>query len=314
MKKISIAQIGYGYWGQRLYRYFKNDGNFFLKYVYAPSLKKHKGFTNDIDKIWNDKDIKAVVIATPIDTHYSLVKEALLYNKNVLCEKPLALKTKEVLELKKIAERKNLVLLTEFTYTFSKSLKKAKNIIEKGAIGKIESIEMSLKYAGRFLKYDVYWLLASHLLSILDIFVPLEKLKFQKVDLIKHIGRVETGTILFNNKKIAGKLTVSLNYPEKEMRIIIYGAKGTLTYSSMLEPSLRVICYKKTEGVLGDKLIIKDKSYLIDEKNNLKYAVDYFYRVLQNQTEDNIDRAVLVTEILEKLNKKTNSQAWRIKK
>ena len=303
MKKISIAQIGYGYWGQRLYRYFKNDGNFFLKYVYAPSLKKHKGFTNDIDKIWNDKDIKAVVIATPIDTHYSLVKEALLYNKNVLCEKPLALKTKEVLELKKIAERKNLVLLTEFTYTFSKSLKKAKDIIEKGTIGKIESIEMSLKYTGRFLKYNVYWLLASHLLSILDIFAPLEKLKFKKIDFIKNKGRVETGIILFKNKNILGKMIVSLNYPEKEMKAIIYGKKGTLIYSSMTEPSLKFACYKRTEGVLTDKLITKEKSYSIDEKNNLKYAVEYFYKALQNRAESNIRRAILVTKVLENLNK-----------
>ena len=193
MKKIKIAQIGYGYWGQRLYRYFKANKNFFLKYVCALSLKENKEFTSDINKIWEDKDIQAVVVATPIDTHYLLVKKALLCNKSVLCEKPLALKTKEVLELKRIAEQRNLLLLTEFTYTFSKLLKKAKQIIDDGLIGKIESMELSLKYAGRFLKYDVYWLLASHLLSILDIFIPLEKLKFKKVDFIKHKNRTETG-------------------------------------------------------------------------------------------------------------------------
>jgi len=304
MRKIKIAQIGYGYWGQRLYRYFKNDKRFIVKYVCAPSLKEEKEFINDIDKIWNDKKIQAVVIATPIDTHYLLVKKALSCNKNVLCEKPLALKTKEVLELKRIAERKDLILLTEFTYTFSKALKKAKNIIEKGAIGKIESIELSLKYAGRFLKYDVYWLLASHLLSILDIFIPLEKLKFKKVDFIKHKNRTETGIILFKNKNVSGKITVSLNYPEKEMKTIIYGEKGTLIYSSMSEPSLKFACYKKTKGVFGNKLITKEKSYFIDEKNNLKYAVEYFYKVLQKQTEDNIHRAVLVTQALDGLNKK----------
>ncbi|RLC39553.1 MAG: hypothetical protein DRH33_02535 [Candidatus Nealsonbacteria bacterium] len=304
MKKTSIAQIGYGYWGQRLYRYLKSNENFFLKYVCDLSLKENKEFTNDINKIWNDKDILAVVIATPIDTHYSLVKKALLCNKNVLCEKPLALKTKEVLELKRISEQKNLLLLTEFTYTFSKSLEKAKKIVEKGILGKIESMELSLKYAGRFLKYDVYWLLASHLLSILDIFVPLEKLKFRKVDLIKHKGRTETGVILFRNKKISGKMTVSLNYPEKEMKTIIYGEKGTLVYTTLSQPSLEFTCYKKTEGVLGDKLITKEKAYSIDEKNNLKLAVEYFYKALRKQVKSNIDRAVLVTKILENLNKR----------
>jgi predicted dehydrogenase len=303
MKKISIAQIGYGYWGRRLHRYFKNDNRFFLKYVYSRSFKGKNEFINDLDKIWDDKNISAVAIATPIKTHYSLAKKALLCNKNVLCEKPLALKAKEVLELKKIAEKKNLVLLTEFTYTFSKSLERAEKIIKKGTIGRIESVELSLKYAGRFLEYNVYWLLASHLLSILDIFIPLEKLKFKKIDFIKHNNRTETGIILFNNKNLTGKLTVSLNYPEKEMKAIIYGSKGTLVYNSMTSPSLRVICYKKTEGVLGDKLIVKDKSYLIDEKNNLKHAVDYFYKLLNKQGKTNIRRAVLITKILEGLNK-----------
>jgi len=304
MKKIKIAQIGYGYWGQRLYRYLKSNNGFFIKYVYAPSIKEEKEFINDINKIWTDRDIQAVVIATPIDTHYVLIKKALLSNKSVLCEKPLVLKTKEVLELKRIAKQKNLLLLTELTYTFSKSLEKAKKIIDDGFIGKIESMELSLKYAGRFLKYDVYWLLASHLLSILDIFIPLKTLRFNKIDLIKHKNRTETGLILFKNRKISGKITVSLNYPEKEMKVIVYGQKGTLIYSSMLEPSLKFSCYKRTEGILGDKLITKEKSYFIDEKNNLKLAVEYFYKALRKRVKSNIDRAFLLTNVLENLNKK----------
>jgi len=302
MKKINIAQIGYGYWGKRLYRYFKNDNKFFVKYVFAFNVKNNKEFITDINKIWQDKSIEAVVIASPINTHYFLTKKTLLSGKNVLCEKPLALKVKEVLELKKIAQKRDLLILTEFTYTFSVSLKKAEEIIKKGIIGKVESIELSLKYAGRFLEYNVYWLLGSHLLSILDIFVSLKSLKFKKIDFIKHNKRVETGMILFSGKNIKGKMTVSLNYPEKEMKAIIYGQKGTLIYSSMEKPSLRLICYKKREGILGDKLITKQKNYDIDEKNNLKFAVEYFYKMLKGKAESNINKAVQVTKILKKIN------------
>ncbi len=304
MKKINIAQIGYGYWGKRLYRYLKSHKGFNLKYVCAFNIKEEKEFIKDINKIWNDKTIKAIVVATPIETHYLFTKKALLCNKSVLCEKPLVLRKKEAIELKKIAEKRNLLLLTEFTYTFSKSLEKAKKFIDSDELGKIDAIEMSLKYAGRFLKYNVYWLLASHLLSILDVFISLKNLNFKKVDFIKHKKRTETGMILFQNKNASGKITVSLNYPEKEMKVIIYGQKGTLVYSSMIKPSLKFICYEKTEGILGDKLITKEKSYFIDEKNNLEHAVEYFYKALRKQAKSNIDRAVLVTEILEKLNKK----------
>jgi predicted dehydrogenase len=299
MKKINVALIGYGYWGQRLYRYLKAHPGLNLKYVCALSLKEEGEFINDIDKIWRDDDVRAVIIATPIDTHYQIAKKALLAHKHVLCEKPLVLRSKQALELKEIAEERRLLILTEFTYTFSKSLGKAKKIIEGGEIGEINSIELSLKYAGRFLKYDVYWLLGSHLLSILDNFVPLRSLKFSKFDLIKNKDRVETGSILFKNGKISGKMTVSLNYPDKDMKVIIYGRKGTLVYSTMSEPSLKYFCYKKTEGVLGEKLIIKERSYFIDEKNNLKLAVQYLYDALTGRASGNIERAIMVTKILE---------------
>ena len=104
MKKINIALIGYGYWGKRLCRYLKEEKGFNLKYV----------CTRNNDKIWADESIEAVVIATPIDTHYKIAKMALLMNKHVLCEKPLSLKVEEVLELKKIAEQKNLLLLVPY--------------------------------------------------------------------------------------------------------------------------------------------------------------------------------------------------------
>jgi predicted dehydrogenase len=299
MKKINIAQIGYGYWGKKLYRYLSADKKLFLKYVCDFSLQNNGKFINNLNIILEDKNIKAVVIATPIDTHYELVKKVLLSGKSVLSEKPLVLKLKEALELEKIADKKKLLLLTEFTYTFSKAVEKAKKIIDSGAIGKIESMELSLKYAGRFLKQNVYWLLAPHLLSILDVFVPLESLNFKKIDFIKHENRTETGLILFRNKEVSGKITVSLNSPDKEMRVIIYGQKGTLVYSSMAEPALKFTCYKKTESVPGDKLITKEKSFFINEKNNLKLAVDYFYKALNKQVKSNIDRAILITKILE---------------
>ncbi|KPJ55307.1 hypothetical protein AMJ47_00305 [Parcubacteria bacterium DG_72] len=301
--KINIAQIGYGYWGKRLASYFKKDKNLFLKYICALNVENNKEFTRDINKIWQDKSIEAVVVATPIDTHYSIVKKALRSNKNVLCEKPLARKTKQVLELKRIAQKKKLLLLTEFTYTFSKSIQRAKQIIDSNTIGEIKSIELSLKYLGRFLKYDSYWLFGSHLLSILDVFVPLQTLTFKKIDLLKDKKRTETGLILFKNKKITGKAVVSSNYPEKEMKLIIYGEKGTLIYSSMQKPSLSYSCYKKTKGILGDKLITKKKTYNINEKDNLQHAVDYFKKCLKKQAKSNIDRAVLITKILENTSK-----------
>ncbi len=282
---INVALIGYGYWGSKLLRYLRTDKHF--KVVHVCNSK------TDLSKVW--PDVEAVVVATPIDTHYRVVKQALLQGKHVLSEKPLALKTKECLELKRLAKEKGLVLAVEYTWTFSKGLQKA----QKTDIGVIKAIEMEIKHLGRFLKWDVYWLLASHMLSILDMFVPLKTLKFKKVDLLKDRGMAETGMILFQNKSVKGRISISTNYPEKETKVIIYGTKGTIIYEPQAKKSLRIGWYKKTEGLLGKDLLTKVKAYSYDETNNLKHAVEYFYQVLKSRAKTNIDRAIEITRILE---------------
>lgn len=299
---VNVALIGYGYWGSKLYRYLKENQNFNLKYVSALSKKDCPEFTKDLNIIWKDKSVKAVVIATPVDTHYSIVKEALLHHKHVLSEKPLALKTRECLELKRLSKKLNLLLLTEYTWTFSKGLKKAQQI----DIGPIKAIEMDIKHLGRFLKWDVYWLLASHLLSVLDMFVPLETLTFEKIDLLKDRGLAETGMILFKNGHVRGRINISLNYPGKETKVVIYGTEGTIIYDPLSNQPLRIGWYKKKEGLLAKDLLTKTKIYSYDEMDNLRYAVEYFYQALKGKAKTNIDQAVEITKILESWKKITS--------
>ncbi|MBA4320977.1 MAG: oxidoreductase, partial [Flavobacterium sp.] len=107
---INIAIVGVGYWGKNLARVFNEIGTLksvcdlneknlnAIKQSY-PKLKLTKNF----QEILKEKDIKGVVIATPAATHYKLAKEALMYGKNVLVEKPLALNLKDGEELVKLA-------------------------------------------------------------------------------------------------------------------------------------------------------------------------------------------------------------------
>jgi predicted dehydrogenase len=288
---IKTALIGHGYWGSMLLRYLKADKRFSVKHICDSKT--------NLAQVW--PKVEAVVVATPIETHYQVVKKALLQKKHVFSEKPLALKTKECLELKKIAKENQVVLAVEYTQTFSRALKKAQTI----DVGAIKAIEMSVKHLGRFLNHDVYWLLASHCLSILDMFVPLEKLQFQRQDFLIDRGLAETGQILFSNKQIKGSISLSLNFPGKEYQVIIYGARGTIIFDTMAESSLKAVWYKKTPMALPPGLTIKEKSWKIDEKNNLKYAVDYFYKVLKGREKTNLERAIKVTEVLEKLSTKS---------
>lgn len=290
-REIGIALLGHGYWGSKLRKYVEENENFDMKYVCDSR--------SNLDEVWGDPDVEAVVVATPMETHYQIVKSALLHGKDVLSEKPLATKSKECYELKDIAENKNLRLLTEYTWTFSKGLNKAKQ--EVGKIGEIRSMELTHRHLGRFGRYDVYWLLASHMLSILDMFTPLTELEFHRTDLVVDEGRVETGIINFKNDGVKGYITISLNYPSKETKVIIYGTKGTIIYNPLSLPTLSIVEYERPEWIVATKIAQKCLDYDFDESNNLRYAIDYFRKVLIGEAESNIERACKITEILEKL-------------
>jgi predicted dehydrogenase len=289
-KMINCALIGVGYWGSILKKYLEKDNRFSLKYACNSKF--------DLRKIWNDKTIDAVVVATPIDTHYTLVKSALLAGKHVLSEKPLALKAEQCLDLKHIAEKNGLVLQTEYVYTFSEALKKAKQILQSGELGKVLALELSVKHLGRFGSFDVYWLLASHMLSVLDMFCPLSQLSFSFVDLVKN----ETGMIIFDGP-VKGTICVSLNYPWKQAEVLIYCENGTLRYNPGVQPTLSTISYSKPKWTVSAKIPKTKQTYPFDEGHNIRLALSSFHDCIVGKEKPNTDLAVEITRIIEKRTK-----------
>lgn len=283
---VNVALIGIGYWGSRLKRYIEESPFLDLRYVCNS--------TSDLDEVWHDEGVDAIVEATSNDARYSIVKAALLHNKNVLAEKPLALRTEECEELKQIALDRNLLLLVDYAWTFSKSLKKAQEIIGGGEIGKVLGFEMAVRHLGRF-GVDVYWALGSHMLSILDMFMPIENYHFEGTDLVTHGGEVETGVISFG----LGQIVVSHNYPGKEMRVMIYGEDGTIIFDPTSLPSLRLEKYKRVRWTRAPKLPREHKEFYDDETNNLRYVMEHFASL--DKVKSNVDRAIAITRILEGL-------------
>lgn len=292
---IKVALIGRGYWGSKLEKYIKKNSQMYLAAVCDSK--------SDLDKeIYTNPEIEAVFVATPDQTHYRIVKNILINKKHVMCEKPLALTKKECLELEILALKQNVALCIDYTHTFSKSLNLAQKLIKTGTLGKIQGMEMHMKQLGPFERKNVYWLLASHMLAVMDMFVPLKKLKFYKKDILLHRGKVETGIIYFNSRFLNGEIFVSLNYPRKERGVIIYGDKGTIIYNPLLVESLQLITYKRMFGVLLQSSVTH-KFFKFDDQRNLKYAVEYFYNTVKKKSKSNVKRAVSVTKILEGLEK-----------
>ena len=105
---VRIAQVGVGYWGPNLLRNLNSNYDFTVKAIVDPSKerqefvkKTYPGIyvTDELDSVINDPDIDAVVIATPVASHYDLTIQALNNGKHVLVEKPMATKTDQIREI-----------------------------------------------------------------------------------------------------------------------------------------------------------------------------------------------------------------------
>jgi predicted dehydrogenase len=113
-------------------------------------------------------DVEAVLIATPISTHYDLAMRALLAGKHAFVEKPLADNSQKARDLTAMAQSMGRTLMAGHTFVYSPPVVKIKELIDSGALGKIHYLSFSRVNLGLYSKdVDVVWDLAVHDVSIL---------------------------------------------------------------------------------------------------------------------------------------------------
>ena len=118
--------------------------------------------TYDVGDIFRDESIKAVVISTPIHTHFNLARQALVNGKHVFVEKPLVTSVQEVAELYDLARSKDLALTTGYIFLHNPVMREIQKIIDEDPV---ISLQMIWEKYGTFGE-SIYWNLISHELSI----------------------------------------------------------------------------------------------------------------------------------------------------
>ena len=175
---LVIAQLGCGYWGPNLLRNFSALPNCSVKYVVDSSAERRafveRNFPNtaaieSCNGVLNDPEVKAVVIATPAETHFRLAKLALRAGKHAFVEKPLATKTSEVDQLGECAAERNLVLMAGHTFIYNSAVRYVKELIDAGELGEIRYIYSQRLNLGRIrADIDALWNFAPHDISIIQ--------------------------------------------------------------------------------------------------------------------------------------------------
>ncbi|HYR88195.1 MAG TPA: Gfo/Idh/MocA family oxidoreductase [Terriglobia bacterium] len=174
---VNVGLIGCGYWGPNLIRNFMKVRECRLEAVADQRADRReavlrlnpamRSFTSAEELIESDS-IDAVVIATPISTHYDLAKASLLRGKHVFVEKPLTRTSEQAKELIALAKEYRKVLMVDHTFIYSGAVRKLREIIDSGDLGEIyyyDSVRLNL---GLFQPdVNVLWDLAPHDFSLL---------------------------------------------------------------------------------------------------------------------------------------------------
>jgi predicted dehydrogenase len=256
MKKVKIAIIGAGYWGTNLIRNFYALENCEVKYVCDLEKSKldkvKKNYPTiltitDARKIFNDKEIKAVAIATSTETHFSLAKQALEKGKHVFIEKPMTRTSAQAEELIKIAKKKKLIIQVDHTFLYHGPIIKIKEIIDSGELGNLFYFDSQRINLG-LIQHDinVIWDLAPHDISILKFWYP-EKIVSVSAIGTRHIvnKKEELAHITLKYKTgLMAHIHVSWLSPVKLRQMLIGGSKKMI-YFDDIEPTEKIKIYNK---------------------------------------------------------------------
>ena len=125
--------------------------------------------TCDVSEVVRSPHIDAVAVITPVWTHYELAKAALENGKHVFVEKPFTSTAAQAEELIELAARKNLTIMVDHTFLFTGAVRKIRQLIDDGTLGKLYYYDSTRVNLGLF-QHDVnvVWDLAPHDLSIMD--------------------------------------------------------------------------------------------------------------------------------------------------
>ena len=275
--------------------------------------------SDEVENIINDKDIHAVIIATPVSTHFDLAKKCLQSGKHVLVEKPMASTNMQVNQIGKIAKKNKLVAMVGHTFLYNAAVRYVKKLIQSGELGDIRYIYSQRVNLGRIRNdVDALWNLAPHDVSIIQYWLgdpePISINRNGQAYVQKGIDDVVFLNIVYPNG-IMANIHVSWLDPHKLRRMTVVGSKKMVVYDDLAEDKIAI--YDKgidRMALLGENMDFDDpRTFSFNHRSGevvipkikwvepLKTEIAHFVDCIQNGTKCLTDatHAGKVVKILE---------------
>jgi predicted dehydrogenase len=319
---IKIGVIGYGYWGPNLVRNFAEASRAKLAAVVDSDPAKlelvQRRFpavttSTDFHDLLRDPEIDAIAIATPVNTHFELGMAALKAGKHIWLEKPMAETSLQARQLLDEANKRKLVLFVDHTFVYTGAVRKMRDIVSSGDLGKILYYDSSRVNLGLF-QHDVNVIsdLGVHDFSILDHFLKEHPIAVSAGGINHFPGTPENLayiTMFYDSGTIA-HINVSWLAPVKVRQILLGGSNKMIVYDD-LQPSEKVKVYDKGVSFTDDPKKIYEMRVgyrtgdmwapKLEETEALRVAVEHFTDCIEGAKSPETDgqMGVRVVELVE---------------
>jgi predicted dehydrogenase len=249
-----VGVAGLGYWGPNLARNFGDLAELaWLCDVSDDALKRYgqrypeAATTRDFADLLADPELDAIVIATPVPTHYELAKAALDAGKHVLVEKPPAVRAHEMDDLLRIAAERDRVLMPGHLLLYHPGVKKLKELVASGELGEVLCVYGNRQNLGIVrTNENALWSLGVHDLSVILYLLdeePASAVAHGRDFLTTGVEDVVFCYLRFPSGKIA-HMHLSWLDPHKMRRMTVVGREKMAVFDDM-ELERKVTVYEK---------------------------------------------------------------------
>jgi UDP-2-acetamido-3-amino-2,3-dideoxy-glucuronate N-acetyltransferase len=242
LESAKVAVIGIGNWGKNLVRNFAHLGALGMvcdvdQRRLENVSREHPSVrvTDQFDTVLNDPHIKAIVIATPSDSHFLLAKQSLEAGKHVYVEKPLARSVRHAEELDRLATERGLILMVGHLLLYHPAVNCLKDLIASGELGDlrfIRSDRMNFNTSRR--DWSVLWDLAPHDISMMSYLLDCDMAEVARVggwdtqgDSLIDVAYLDLNFHTPAGLSVPGQVRNSWIDPQKLVRLTVNGSLKT---------------------------------------------------------------------------------------
>lgn len=308
---VRLGMIGTGRIAKRFVPEAKYVSGINTESVYNPHIESAKKFaeqfelnryTDNLDEFL--KEIDAVYIASPHETHYGYIKSALEQGKHVLCEKPMVLSKTEAEELFALAKEKECILMEAIKTAYCPGFAQLLAIVRSGIIGEVKDVEACFTkleglttreltdttYGGSFTELASYPLLP--IVKILG--KDYKNVHFQTIRATNGLDIYTKAYIEYENAMATVKVGLGV---KSEGQLIISGTKG---YAIVEAPWWKT----KSFEVRFEDTSMNEKYFSKFLKDGLRYEIGDFVSAINGFGQKGLkltrSESTFIAEIMEK--------------